>query len=158
MKWWEQWAFNALHGVVAVTGIVYFYMKHLVTAVDPFAVINHPWQPAMLSVHLLAAPLCIAFFGMLFRSHTLKKLTSPDAGNRRSGWMSLLSFSAMALSGYLLQVASSPGLLTVMVWAHVATSVIFVAGYSLHLFISWRLGRAPSGSTTRVPSQAGLSA
>ncbi len=158
MKWWEQWAFNALHGVVAVTGIGYFYMKHLVTAVDPFAVINHPWQPAMLSVHVLAAPLFIAFFGMLFRSHTLKKLTSPNAGNRRSGWMSLLSFSAMALSGYLLQVASSPGLLTVMVWAHVATSVIFVAGYSLHLFIGWRLGRASSGSTTTVPSQAGLSA
>lgn len=158
MKWWEQWAFNALHGLVAVTGLGYFYMKYLVTAVDPFAVINHPWQPAMLSLHLLAAPFFIAFFGMLFRSHTLKKLTSPNAGNRRSGWISLLSFSAMALSGYLLQVASTPALVTAMVWAHVATSVVFVAGYSLHLLISWRIGRVSSGSTTTLPSQAGISA
>ena len=157
MKWWEQWAFNALHGLVTVTGLGYFYMKYLVTAVDPFAVINHPWQPAMLSLHLLAAPFFIAFFGMLFRSHTLKKLTSPNAGNRRSGWTSLLTFSAMALSGYLLQVASTPALVTVMVWVHVATSVIFVAGYSLHLLISWRIGRVSSDSTTTL-SQAGSSA
>lgn len=156
MKWWEQWAFNALHGVVAVTGVLYFYMKYLVTAVDPFAVINHPWQPAMLSLHLLAAPFFIAFFGMLFRSHTLKKLTSPNVGNRRSGWISLLSFSAMALSGYLLQVASTPALLTVMLWAHIATSVVFVAGYSLHLVIGWRISRVSSMATSTLPRQAGL--
>ncbi len=142
MKWWEQWAFNALHGVVAVTGVVYFLMKYVMTAADPFAVINHPWQPAMLALHLLAAPLFIAFFGMLFRSHTVRKLVSPNAANRRSGWMSLISFSAMALSGYLLQVMSSPAWVTAMVWAHVSTSVIFVAGYGLHLVIAWRLSRS----------------
>ena len=158
MKWWEQWAFNGLHGVVTVTGLAYFYMKYAVTAVGPFAVINHPWQPAMLSLHLLAAPVFIAFFGMVFRSHTLKKLISPSARNRRSGWMSLLSFSAMALSGYLLQVASTPEFVTAMVWAHVSTSVMFVVGYSAHLFISWRLGRASSDSTSMFPSKVGISA
>jgi len=96
MKWWEKWAFNLLHGVVAVTGLVYFYMKYVMTPFDPFAVINHPWQPVMLSSHVVTAPLFIAFFGMLFRSHTVRKLMSPDARNRRSGWMSLLSFSSMA--------------------------------------------------------------
>jgi hypothetical protein len=157
MKWWEQWAFNALHGVVAVTGVGYFYMKFLVTAVDPFSVINHPWQPAMLSLHLLAAPFFIAFFGMLFRSHTLKKITSPVAGNRRSGWMSLISFSTMALSGYLLQVASTPNVVTVMLWTHITTSVVFVAGYSLHLVIGWRISRVSSMATSTQPRQAGLS-
>ncbi len=157
MKWWEQWAFNTLHGTVAVTGAVYFYMKYLVTAVDPFSVINHPWQPAMLSLHLLAAPFFIAFFGMLFRSHTLKKLTSPAAGNRRSGWMSLISFSTMALSGYLLQVASTPTLVTVMLWAHVSTSAFFVAGYSLHLVIGWRMSRVSDIATTTLRREAGLS-
>ena len=141
MKWWEQWAFNVLHGVVAVTGVVYLYMKTVMMPLDPFAVISHPWQPAMLSVHVVAAPCFIAFFGMLFRSHTLRKLLSPNAGNRRSGWMSLLSFSTMALTGYLLQVASSPVWLTVFVWAHVSTSLIFVAGYGAHLVIGWKLSR-----------------
>jgi len=144
MRWWEQWVFNALHGIVCVTGVVYFCMKYAMATTDPFTVINHSWQPAMLALHLLAAPVFIAFFGMLFRSHTLRQLASPNAGNRRSGWMSLISFSAMALSGYLLQVMSSPAWLTVVVWAHILSSVIFVAGYSVHLVIGWRLSRASS--------------
>ena len=156
MRWWEQSAFNLLHGVVAVTGVAYFYMKFMMTGADPFAVINHPWQPAMLSAHLLAAPFFIAFFGMLFRSHTLKKLVSPNVGNRRTGWTSLVSFSTMALTGYLLQVASSPAWLTVLVWAHVSTSLVFVAGYSVHLIIGWRLTRAASVAATELPQAARL--
>jgi hypothetical protein len=157
MKWWEQWTFNVFHGVVAVTGVAYLYMKYLLAPVDPFAVVNHPWQPAMLSIHVVAAPIFIAFFGMLFRSHTLRKLLSPNAGNRRSGWASLLSFSTMALSGYLLQVASSPAWLGALVWLHIATSLIFVTGYSVHLVIGWRLSRVSPisadtmGLAARIP-------
>ncbi len=141
MKWWERWAFNLLHGIVALTGVAYLYMKYVIAATDPFAVINHPWQPAMLSVHIVTAPVFIAFFGMLFRSHTLRKLVSQDPTNRRTGWASLVSFSVMALTGYLLQVASDPAWLFGLVWAHVATSLIFVAAYGVHLVIGWRLTR-----------------
>ncbi len=141
MKWWEQWAFNVFHGVVAVTGVAYLYMRYIMTATDPFAVINHPWQPAVLSLHIVAAPVFIGLFGMLFRSHTLQKLLSPNVGNRRTGWMSLISFSTMALTGYLLQVAANPMWVSAMVWAHVSTSLIFVVGYSVHLVIGWRLNR-----------------
>ena len=156
MTRWEQWAFNLLHGIVAVTGVAYLYMKYLMAATDPFAVINHPWQPAMLSLHIVAAPVFIAFFGMLFRSHTLRKLVSPNAANRRTGWTSLVSFSTMALTGYLLQVASDPAWLSGLVWAHVSTSLIFVAGYGAHLVIGWRLSRpAPVADslhpTVRLP-------
>ena len=28
MTWWERWGVNTLHTVVAVTGVVYFYMKY----------------------------------------------------------------------------------------------------------------------------------
>ena len=139
MTWWEQWAFNLLHGIVAVTGVAYLYMKFVMAATDPFAVINHPWQPAVLSLHIVAAPIFIAFFGMLFRSHTLRKLVSPNPGNRRTGWTTLVSFSTMALTGYLLQVASDPAWLSALVWAHVSTSLIFVVGYGAHLVIGWRL-------------------
>jgi len=150
MTWWEQWAFNLLHGVVAVSGALYLYMKYVLTTTDPFAVINHPWQTATLSLHIVAAPVFIAFFGMLFRSHTLRKLVSPNSGNRRTGWTSLISFSSMAVTGYLLQVASSPAWLTALVWAHVSTSLVFVAGYSTHLVIGWRLSSATSGLSRPV--------
>ena len=146
MTWWEQRAFNTLHGVVAVTGVVYLYMKYVMTAADPFAVINHPWQPATLSLHIIAAPVFIAFFGMLFRSHTLRQLVSLNARNRRTGWTTLVSFAAMALTGYLLQVTSNPAWLVGLVWAHVSTSLLFVAGYSVHLVIGWRVNRVSLGA------------
>ena len=139
MTWWERWGFNAFHVIVAVTGLVYLYMKYAMTTDDPFAIVNHPWQPTMLSAHLLAAPLFVAFFGMLFRSHSFAKLRSRNPANRRTGWASVLSFSAMALSGYLIQVATTPALISFFIWAHVAASVVFVVGYGIHLVNGWRL-------------------
>ena len=141
MAWWEAWAFNALHAVVAATGVVYFWMKYGMTPTDPFAVVNHPWQSATLALHIVAAPFFVVFFGMLFRSHTLRKILSANPRNRRSGWMSLVSFSGMALTGYLAQVASSPAWVTAFVWAHVVVGAIFVIGYTTHVVIGWRLGR-----------------
>lgn len=157
MTWWERWSFNALHVVVATTGVVYFWMKYLLETDDPFAVVNHPWEPATLTVHLIAAPVFIAFFGMLFRSHTLRKILSPSPANRRSGWTSLISFSAMALSGYLIQVGTSPLLLSVAIWTHVATSVAFVLGYTSHLVIGWRINRLPADTPDTLPGPARLS-
>lgn len=157
MTWWERWTFNTLHVVVAATGIVYFWMKYLLATDDPFAVVNHPWEPAMLTAHLIAAPVFIAFFGMLFRSHTLRKILSPSPANRRSGWMSLISFSAMALSGYLIQVVTSPFLLTAALWIHIVTSVVFVVGYTSHLVIAWRVNRPQAGLQGAIADPARLS-
>ncbi len=144
MTRWERWGFNAFHSVVAVTGVAYFYMKYVMASDDPFAIINHPWQPAMLSIHLIAAPFFIAFFGMLFRSHSIRKILSPNRANRRTGWMSLISFSAMALSGYLIQVAAAPALITLLIWTHIATSTLFVVGYGIHIVIGYRVNKLPT--------------
>ena len=148
MTWWERWAFNLLHGFVAATGIVYFCMKYAMEPTDPFAVVNHPWQPSMLAWHIVAAPFFVVFFGMLFRTHTLRKLSSASRRNRRSGWTSLVSFAVMALTGYLVQVASSPAWVTASIWAHIAASAVFVAGYTTHMVIGWRFGRV-------LPSEPG---
>ncbi len=144
MTWWEKWAFNLLHAAVAVTGTAYFCMKYLVTPTDPFAVVNHPWQPSMLAWHIVAAPFLVVFFGMLFRTHTLRKLVSASPRNRRSGWTSLIGFSVMALTGYLIQVTASLAWITAWIWIHVAASAVFVVGYTTHMVIGWRLTRAPA--------------
>ena len=138
MKPWERRSFNTLNVIVALTGIVYFYMKYLIMSDDPFAVINHAWQPSMLSLHVVVSPILLIFFGMVFRSHTLKKILSNQKPDRRPGWTSLISFSSMALTGYLLQVLSSPVWLQWMVVLHIVTSVIFLIGYSAHLVLGWR--------------------
>ena len=151
MTWWERRGFNAFGVVVAATGFVYFYMKYVLVTDDPFAIINHPWQPAMLSLHLVAAAPFVAFFGMLFRSHSFGKIRSALAANRRTGWASLLSFAAMALSGYFIQVAASPGLITAWIWIHVAASTLFVLGYGVHLVNGWRIDRRPAARAAASP-------
>jgi len=142
MSRWESWAFGTLHAVLALTGGGYFVMKYLLRTDDPFALINHPWQPSMLAAHVLAAPLGMVAFGIMLRSHIVTKLTSKNGPGRRSGWTSVVSFAAMALSGYLLQVVASPTWLRVMTVAHVATSIAFVAGYTTHVVGGLRLLRA----------------
>ena len=159
MKRWERWTFNALNVVVGMTGIIYFSMKYGLVTDDPFAVVNHPWQPLMLSLHVVAAPVLILLFGIVLRSHILKKLGSKHQPDRRTGWMSLLSFVAMALSGYLLQVASSAVWLNTLIVVHLVTSGVFLVGYVAHLVIGWRLvktSRAVAESEAGVQTTAHL--
>ena len=159
MRLWERWSFNALNVAVTVTGLAYFYMKYLLGTDDPFAVINHAWQPSMLALHVVSAPFLILFFGIVLRSHIFKKLASNQSVDRRTGWVSLLSFTGMALSGYLLQVASNPAWLGTLVMLHVATSVVFVVGYSAHLIIGWRQARVReivAPAETALPAAARL--
>lgn len=79
---------------------------------------------------------------MLFRSHTLRKLISPSRFNRRTGWASLLGFAAMTVSGYLIQIASTPAMVDASIWFHVVSSLLFVIGYSTHLVIGRRVDEA----------------
>lgn len=139
MTWWERWGFNTFHVVVGVTGFVYFYMKYMMTTDDPFAIVNHPWQSSMLSIHVFTAPFFIAFFGMLFRSHSFRKILSANPANRRTGWTSLISFSVMAVSAYAIQMATTPTSINAAVWVHIVASTLFVAGYAIHLVIGYRL-------------------
>ena len=142
MKRWERWTFNALAAAVAATGFVYLWMKYALQTDDPFALVNHPWQTAMLDLHLVASPAFILMFGIVLNSHVMKKLRATRLPNRRSGYLSLGTFAAMVISGYLLQVSSSEGWLQALVVIHVTASTIFTVAYAVHLVISARLARA----------------
>ena len=159
MKPWERRTFNGLNIVVAITGLAYLYMKYALPSDDPFAVVNHPWQSSVLSLHVVLAPFVVLLFGIVLRSHIIKKLISNSRPNRRTGWISLISFSTMALSGYLLQVATSVAWLNAFVVLHIGTSIVFIIGYGAHLVIGWRLLWAADAATTReagLPDTAGL--
>jgi hypothetical protein len=141
MKRWERWTFNACALAVAVTGFAYLWMKYALQTDDPFALVNHPWQTAMLDLHLVASPAFILMFGIVLNSHVMKKLRATRLPNRRSGYLSLGTFAAMVLSGYLLQVSSSEAWLQGLVVIHVVASSIFTLAYGAHLVISARLAR-----------------
>lgn len=138
--WWERWLFHGLHFLVSVSGLVYLAMKWGMTTDDPFALVNHPWQPGMLTVHVFTAPLFVAACGMLFRSHVLRKIMTPSLHNRRSGWVSVVSFAVMALSGYCIQIASTPEGVSASIWIHVVSGLVFIVGYAVHLVIGWNTG------------------
>ena len=150
MKRWERWTFNALSLAVVATGFAYLWMKYVVQTDDPFAVVNHPWQTSMLSLHLVASPALILIFGIIFNSHVMKKLSGTRLPNRRSGFVSLGTFAAMIVSGYLLQVSSSGTWLQAMVVLHVASGAVFAVVYAAHLVISAKLARIrPLPATAR---------
>jgi hypothetical protein len=148
VKRWERWSINSLSLVVAATGFVYFWMKELIQPEDPFAVVNHPWQSAMLNVHVVASPALILVFGIVFNSHVMKKLRAPRLPNRRSGWVSLVTFGTMVLSGYLLQIAASERWLQALVAVHVASGAVFTIVYAAHLVITVRLARSRGRQTS----------
>ena len=149
MKRWERWTFNTLSLVVVVTGFAYLWMKYAVQTDDPFAVVNHPWETSMLSLHVVSSPAFILIFGIIFNSHVMKKISATRLPNRRSGLSSLGLFGAMVISGYLLQVSASEAWLQALVVVHVASGAVFAIVYAAHLIISAKLARVAAGRAPR---------
>jgi hypothetical protein len=147
VKPWERWTFNFLALAVTATGFAYLWMKYFQQNTDPFAVINHPWQSAMLSLHVVASPAFLLISGIIFNSHVMKKLGPRRLPNRRSGYVSFGTFVAMLASGYLLQVSTNELWLQAFVIIHIVSGALFSLAYAAHLVISVRLAR-------RSPSRA----
>jgi hypothetical protein len=142
VKAWERWSLGVLTALVSLSGFAYFAMKYLMATDDPFAVVNHPWQPAMLHLHVLASPPLILVFGIVLNSHILKKLRAAQMPNRNSGLCALATFALMVTSGYLLQVVTDERALRLLVVLHVASGAVFSTAYVVHLVISFRMARA----------------
>jgi hypothetical protein len=141
MSSWGRWAFGLLTLSVTVTGLAYLWMKYLLETVDPFAVVNHPWQGFMLAAHVILSPGLILVFGTLLNSHILEKLGARKTQNRKSGVVALATFFVMTGTGYLLQVVTSPLLMQTLVAAHVVSGGMFSLVYVVHLVVSVRLSR-----------------
>ena len=143
--------FNGSALAVAVTGLAYFWMKYALTSDDPFAVVNHQWQPLMLKLHVVASPIFILAFGIILNSHVLRKLGASGHSNRKSGWASFITLALMVGSGYLLPVSEEPLWIQALVAVHVASGSVFVVTYGYHLVATAlliRRSRARSALTT----------
>jgi hypothetical protein len=123
---------NASVALMTITGVVFAVMKYWMKSDDPFAVVNHPWQPHMLSAHVLFAPLAVFAFGWTFASHTLPKLAK-GAPNRASGIWNIALIVLMVASGYLLQISTGDATRHAFAIAHWIASGLFLLGYAAHL-------------------------
>ena len=120
--------------LTALTGTVFAVMKYFMKSDDEFAVINHPLQPYMLSMHVIVSPILLFLLGWTFSNHMLPKYRFGGDPNRKTGLMSMLLIAPMTLSAYLLQIATNESLRKAMAAAHWITSAIFVVAYVIHLF------------------------
>lgn len=120
---------------VAGTGLAYGWMAWLLEPTDPLDLVNHPWQPAMLALHVLAAPVWLVVLGALWAAHVLPKLRSGAPARRRSGLVLVALGAVMAASGYLLQVAVDDAWRSLWRWTHVGSSLLWLVAFAGHVVV-----------------------
>lgn len=132
MTRFEKWMLWSSTALVAVTGGIYAWMKYLLTTADPYAVVNHPWQPLVLKLHILTAPLLVFAVGIVFTRHIWKQWRLGLRRGRQSGLGTLLTFVPMVMSGYLIQTLTHDGWLWWMVAIHLVGGGLYTVAFLGH--------------------------
>jgi hypothetical protein len=148
MKSWEvrviRWGF----GLVSASGVVYGVMKYLLSGSDPDSRLGHPWQPAVLAAHVLAAPLAVFAMGLLLRGHALPQLKRGEREGRGTGLTLTAVGMPLVFSGYLVQVFTGEALRKGTGWIHTALGGLFALAFLLHM-----PGSRPPDDAAETPSE-----
>jgi hypothetical protein len=152
MKRWEAWTNHLGWSLTALSGLVYGALKYFVTNPDPDSRLSHPWQPAVLAVHVLAAPVAVFGLGLLFRRHALTQFSSGERDRRRTGTVMTLLAIPLVLSGYVVQVMTGDAARRWTGWAHAALGLVYAIGYAIHPLVS----RSLPDDATESPTQTEL--
>lgn len=123
--------------LVGGSGLVYAWMRYFAVPSDPFAVVNHPAQPAVLHLHVLSAPLLVFACGLIWQAHVWVRVRSGYTERRRTGFCLMLGLAPMISSGYALQVCGSETWRTVWIAVHLCTSALWIAAFVLHRWRAW---------------------
>lgn len=133
MNRWEAWAIRAGFGLASASGILYGVMKYFLTNPDPDSRVGHPWQPALLAAHILAAPAAVFGMGLLLRGHVLPRLRRGEREGRVTGLTLLGIGLPVVLSGYLVQVFTGEAARKATGWLHAAVGLVFALTFLLHV-------------------------
>jgi len=134
VTWFERWAVWSTSVATFVTGVIYLWMKYLMVSGDPLAVVNHPWQPAVLKVHILVAPLLVFSIGLVALRHVWWHLQSKKRDGRRSGLLTVVVLGPMIVSGYLIQTMTEEGWLRAMALVHIGLGLVYGLALLAHQF------------------------
>ena len=151
MSRFERWAIWSTSVATFVTGVIYLWMKYLVVSDDPLAVVNHPWQPALLKAHILVAPLLVFSIGLVAVRHVWRHFRSETQDGRRSGLLTVAVLGPMIVSGYLIQTVIEEGWLRAMALFHIALGLIYGFALLAHQFAGGgRKARAARAGERRI--------
>lgn len=145
----EAWSVHISNLLVGGTGLVYAWMLYVTEPSDPFSVVNHPWQPAVQHLHVLAAPLLVFAAGLIWRDHIWKHFKKGNS-RRRSGLGLLLTLVPMVASGYLIQTAVDPTWRKIWVGVHLVTAVLWAGAYVGHYVVGRKKARAKRKAAARA--------
>jgi hypothetical protein len=132
VKRWEAWVNHFGWTVTAASGVLYGALKYFVAGGDPDSRLGHPWQPAVLAAHVLAAPVAVFGFGLLFRRHVLARFAWGAERKRLTGTVMTLLAIPLALSGYVLQALTGDAARRWTGWAHASLGLFYAIGYAMH--------------------------
>ena len=138
MNPFERWSVRITSLGILVTGFALLWLKYGFESADPFAVINHPFQPWALKSHVLLAPMFVFAVGLIAARHVWCHVVCGVEPGRRTGFVTLVSLVPMAVSGYAIQVVVSEAWRTAAIVTHIAASVLFTLGMVAHLVLMWR--------------------
>jgi hypothetical protein len=130
----ERWSVWVTSVATFATGMVYLWMKYLLVSADPFAVVNHPWQPMVLKLHILVAPLLVFAIGLVALRHVWRHVQSGLREGRRTGLVTLVALAPMIFTGYLIQAVTHEGLLRAMALSHIGLGILYGVALLLHQF------------------------
>ena len=133
-----RWGSHAANVGVGVSGLVLVWMIWGVTSEDPFAVVNHPAQPAWKSWHVVLSPFLTLFIGSLWAQHAWNYWRGAIQKGRRSGILLLVASVPMVISGVAIQGAFEKATRTAGLWVHVVSSGLWLVGMAAHVGVHWR--------------------
>lgn len=126
------WLQHVANGIVGGTGLAWAWALWFVEPEDPFAIVNHPWQPHFQTVHVVSAPLLVFAIGLLWPDHVWARVRSGFRARRKTGLALFALVWPMIASGYLLQVAVDEAWRAAWLWTHVVTSCVWILAYVVH--------------------------
>lgn len=147
MNPFERWSVRLTSLGISATGFALLWLKYGFESADPFAVINHPFQPWALKSHVLVAPLFVFAVGLIAARHVWRHIVLGVEPGRRTGLVTLVSLVPMAVSGYVIQVVVSEAWRTAAIVIHISASVLFTLGIVAHLVLMWRYLRTLQDET-----------
>ena len=148
MSRFERWSVWLTSLVTAATGIVLLWMKYFMEPGDQWSVINHPWEPVVLKLHILGAPLLVFALGLITLRHVWEHIRQRESRGRRSGFTVALTATAMVVTGYLIQVVTQEGWLRVVALGHIGVGLVYVAWLSVHRVLVRRAGEGDRAAGT----------
>jgi hypothetical protein len=132
MKRYEAWLHHLANILVGGSGVCYAVMRYLLSPEDEYALVNHPWQPTVLHLHVVTAPLLVFVVGLIWRRHVAERWRSQLVSRKTSGLLLAVLLPVMVFSGYIVQVSVEPNTRFISAQSHLWVSLVWVLGYLAH--------------------------